>query len=211
MTFASSTGTLRLDHSSTFHGEIFKFAGNGSLSGSDHIDLRDIKYSSVHDSYSNGVLTLTDGRGDTAKLSLNGSYRLANFRFANDGSGGTIVYDPPVTSLSGQNAATPQTTVPPATTGTANADLAAANAAPVKFAPSTGTSEVLSVSGEGWHGPADIALTHNLRSAIYPIAIRRTVFCPSRGHTTPISRFWATIWRRHLPWRAIMVARRLPR
>ena len=45
----------------------------------------------------NGVLTVTDGSGDTAKLSFNGSYSLANFKFANDGSGGTIVYDPPVT------------------------------------------------------------------------------------------------------------------
>ena len=96
MTFAGSTGTLRLDHSSTFTGKIFKFGGNGSLSGSDHIDLRDVKYSSVHDSYANGVLTVTDGSGDTAKLSFNGSYTLANFKFANDGSGGTIVYDPPV-------------------------------------------------------------------------------------------------------------------
>ena len=95
VTFAGSTGTLRLDHSSTFSGKIFKFSGNGSLSGSDHVDLRDVKYNSVHDSYANGVLTVTDG-SDTAKLSFNGSYTLANFKFANDGSGGTIVYDPPV-------------------------------------------------------------------------------------------------------------------
>ena len=40
VTFAGSTGTLRLDHSSTFSGKIFKFSGNGSLSGSDHIDLQ---------------------------------------------------------------------------------------------------------------------------------------------------------------------------
>jgi hypothetical protein len=43
-------------------------------------------------------LTVTDGSGDTAKLSFNGSYSLANFKFANDGSGGTIVYDPPTAS-----------------------------------------------------------------------------------------------------------------
>ena len=98
VTFAGATGTLRLDHSSTFSGEMFNFTGNGSLSGSDQIDLRNIKYNSVHDSYANGVLTLTDGSDDTAKLNFNGSYTLANFKFANDGSGGTIVYDPPVTS-----------------------------------------------------------------------------------------------------------------
>ena len=106
VTFAGSTGTLRLDHSSTFSGEIFKFSGNGSLSGSDHIDLRDVKYSSVHDSYANGVLTVKDGSGETAKLSFIGSYTLANFKFANDGSGGTIVYDPPVPS---SNQSSPQT------------------------------------------------------------------------------------------------------
>ncbi len=38
--------------------------------------------------------------GDTAKLIFNGSYTLANFKFASDGSGGTIVYDPPVPSPS---------------------------------------------------------------------------------------------------------------
>ena len=117
VTFAGSTGTLRLDHSSTFSGKISKFTGNGSLSGSDHIDLRDVKYSSVHDSYANGVLTVTDG-SDTAKLNFNGSYTLANFKFASDGSGGTIVYDPPVTPSSGQNSAALGPVVPSATTGT---------------------------------------------------------------------------------------------
>ena len=37
---------------------------------------------------------MTDGT-DTAKLKFNGSYTLANFKLASDGSGGTIVYDPP--------------------------------------------------------------------------------------------------------------------
>ena len=32
---------------------------------------------------------------------------LANFKFASDGSGGTIVYDPPVPTTSSQNAPTP--------------------------------------------------------------------------------------------------------
>jgi hypothetical protein len=38
---------------------------------------------------------VTDGI-DTANIDFNGSYTLANFKFASDGSGGTIVYDPPV-------------------------------------------------------------------------------------------------------------------
>jgi Tryptophan-rich Synechocystis species C-terminal domain len=98
VTFASSTGTLLLEHSSTFKGEIFKFNGDGTLAGSDHIDLRDIKYGSIKDSYANGVLTVADTKGHTAKLLFSGSYSLGNFRFAGDGSGGTIVYDPPVSS-----------------------------------------------------------------------------------------------------------------
>ena len=106
VTFAASTGMLVLDHSSTFSGEIYNFTGNGTLPGSDQIDLTDIKYSSVQDSYSNGVLTVTDSSGDTAKLSFNGSYVLANFDFASDGSGGTIVYDPPVPASANQNPAT---------------------------------------------------------------------------------------------------------
>jgi hypothetical protein len=45
-------------------------------------------------------LTVTDG-SHTAALDFSGSYTLANFKFANDGSGGTIVYDPPVTQGQG--------------------------------------------------------------------------------------------------------------
>ena len=103
VTFAASTGTLKLDQPSTFSGEIFNFSGDGTLSGSDQIDLKGIDYNTLQDSYANGVLTVTDGSGDTAKLNLNGSYVLANFAFANDGNGGTIVYDPPVSSASSQN------------------------------------------------------------------------------------------------------------
>jgi hypothetical protein len=97
VTFQSSTGALRLDHSATFSGKILNFSGTGTLSGSDQIDLRDVKYSSAHASYANGVLAVADGLGDIGKLAFNGSYTLANFKLASDGAGGTIVYDPPVT------------------------------------------------------------------------------------------------------------------
>ena len=96
MTFASNTGTLRLDHSSTFTGTIYNFTGNGTLSGSDKVDLRDVKFKSVKASYADGVLTVTDGSGDVAKLKFNGSYTPSDFKFASDHKGGTIVYDPPV-------------------------------------------------------------------------------------------------------------------
>jgi hypothetical protein len=95
VTLSGSTGELKLDNPSTFSGEIFNFTGNGRLSGSDQIDLKRINYNSVRDSYTNGVLTVTDGQGDTATLDFNGSYSSTNFKFASDGHGGTIVYDPP--------------------------------------------------------------------------------------------------------------------
>ena len=94
VTFKSSTGTLKLDNPSTFSGTISNFTGNGTLSGSDQIDLKGINFNSVHDTYSNGVLTVTDGK-HTDTLGFSGSYTLANFKLASDGSGGTIVYDPP--------------------------------------------------------------------------------------------------------------------
>jgi hypothetical protein len=99
VTFISSTGTLKLDTPSTFTGQIFGFTGDGTLSGSDQIDLRGINYSAVHSSYNNstGILDVSDGT-TTVNLKFAGTYSQANFKFADDGSGGTIVYDPPISS-----------------------------------------------------------------------------------------------------------------
>jgi serralysin len=97
ITFSASPGMLKLDNPSTFTGQMSNFTGNGSLSGSDQIDLKTISYNSVHDSYGMGVLTVTDGT-NSAALYFNGSYTSANFKFANDGNGGTIVYDPPLSN-----------------------------------------------------------------------------------------------------------------
>ena len=104
VTFTGSTGMLKLDSPSTFDGVIYNFTGNGTLSSSDQIDLKGIKFNSVSDSYSNGVLTVTDGT-HSAALDFNGSFTLANFKFASDGSGGTILYDPP--GSAGQGSAVP--------------------------------------------------------------------------------------------------------
>jgi hypothetical protein len=49
------------------------------------------------------VLTVTDGT-HTDVLNFHGSYTLANFDFASDGHGGTIVYDPPVSAAQSGNA-----------------------------------------------------------------------------------------------------------
>ena len=83
---------------------VFNFSGDGTLAGSDQIDLKGINFNSVHDSYSNGVLSVTDGTNNVA-LDFNGNYTLANFKFANDGHGGTIVYDPPAPT--GQSGSVP--------------------------------------------------------------------------------------------------------
>src|SRR4029077_3938317 len=95
--FHSATGELILDHSADFTGTISGFSGDGTLTGSDLIDLRDINFSSLEQSsYAHGVLTVSDGT-HTANLDFNGDYQLANFKFVDDSQGGTTVYDPPVT------------------------------------------------------------------------------------------------------------------
>jgi serralysin len=104
VTFISSTGTLRLDAPSTFTGQIFGFIGDGSLAGSDQIDLTNLNYNTAiqsHSTYnsSTGVLAVNNG-ASTVNLAFFGSYSQANFKFASDGHGGTVVYDPP-TVLSG--------------------------------------------------------------------------------------------------------------
>ena len=151
VTFAGSTGTLKLDAPSTFSGEIFNFRGNGTLSGSDQIDLTNINFNSVKDTYANGVLTVTDGT-NTDKLSLNGSYTLANFSFASDGSGGTIVYDPPVATSCSQNGSTAAGTSGAPTIGTGKTfELPAGDPGPVAF---TGSSGTLIIDGSASAGHA---------------------------------------------------------
>ena len=135
VTFQGSTGTLLLDQPSTFSGKIFGFSGNGHLSGSDQIDLKGINYNSVQDSYADGVLTVTDGT-DTVKLDFNGSYTLANFDFASDGSGGTIVYDPPVPT---SNAPTSSTSRLAAIDNGVTPLIAAADTGSVTLSGSKGT------------------------------------------------------------------------
>jgi serralysin len=84
---------------STFTGQIVGFTGNGTLSGSDHVDLINMSYSSAIQAdstlASSGALTVSNGT-TVDVLNFAGSYVLANFSFASDGNGGTIVYDPPV-------------------------------------------------------------------------------------------------------------------
>ena len=126
---------MKLDQPSSFTGKIFNFTGDGTLSGSDQIDLKGINYNTIQDSYADGVLTVADGSDNSAKLNFSGSYTLANFSLASDGAGGTIVYDPPVPASSGQDTISPKAKV----IGTgATLDLAASDSESVTFAGSTG-------------------------------------------------------------------------
>jgi hypothetical protein len=99
VTFAALTGTLKIDQPSTFSGKIVGFTGDGTLTGSDKIDLTGINFSTLQESYASGELTVTDGT-HTAALTFQGSYAAASFAFADDGHGGTLVFDPPVTNPS---------------------------------------------------------------------------------------------------------------
>ena len=99
VTFQGSTGSLTLDHPSSFAGVISGFTGDGTLAGSDQIDLKGIDYhsSAFTESFdaADDTLNVSDGT-HSALLHFNGIYQAANFNFATDNHGGTIVYDPPV-------------------------------------------------------------------------------------------------------------------
>ncbi|SHL52954.1 Tryptophan-rich Synechocystis species C-terminal domain-containing protein [Bradyrhizobium lablabi] len=101
VTFTSSAGILILDTPSTFAGEITGFTGDGTLAGSDQIDLRGMNYSTVQSSYdsSNGILNVSDGT-TTINLKFAGEYSQANFKFANDNGDAIIVYGQPTSGQS---------------------------------------------------------------------------------------------------------------
>jgi hypothetical protein len=93
VTFASTTGTLKLDNSASFAGTV---AGMG---GQDTLDLADINFATIQNpSFSGtstgGVLTVTDG-SHTANIALLGNYIASTFTVSSDGHGGTFVVDPP--------------------------------------------------------------------------------------------------------------------
>jgi serralysin len=108
VTFTGSTGTLKLDTPSTFTGSIAGFTGDGTLSGSDHIDLTNLAFSSLvqaDSTYDTSTQLLNVSNGSTTDvLQFIGSYTQANFKFASDGNGGTIVYDPPAANVTNNSA-----------------------------------------------------------------------------------------------------------
>jgi Tryptophan-rich Synechocystis species C-terminal domain len=88
--------TLTLENPSTFHGQIIGFSGDGTLAGSDQIDLRGLNFNSIHSAFdsSTGTLSVSGGSTTTSPQFL-GHYSQDNFHFADDGNGGTMVYAAP--------------------------------------------------------------------------------------------------------------------
>ena len=107
-----------LGDSAAFTGSITGFTGtgDGNPATSDKLDLTDIDFSSANASYANNVLTVTDGT-HTAQINFSGNYTLANFHFFSDGSGGTLVTDPPATGTSSGASSDQTKEKPPATDG----------------------------------------------------------------------------------------------
>jgi hypothetical protein len=128
---SGTTGTLVLNDPSEFTGVITGFAGDGTLSNSDLIDLKGINFSALTDETyvenaagTAGTLTLSDGT-TTTNLTFSGNYVFDNFKFASDGSGGTLVIDPPVQTTSGLQAGTTASGSP--ASGSAATGLSAAS------------------------------------------------------------------------------------
>jgi hypothetical protein len=93
LTFAGSTGTLKIDEAASFAGTVA-----GRLAPGDMIDLSDITAGAnatigFSGNDSPGTLTVSDGT-HTARLALLGQYAAASFAASSDGHGGTAITDP---------------------------------------------------------------------------------------------------------------------
>jgi len=119
VTFAGATGELILKDPAGFTGTISGLTGNTVASTSDQIDLTNINSaSSPHlsspPSYNPianvTTLVVTDGT-NTDTLKLAGDYTGSTWNFSPDGSGGTIVFDPPAATVAGNDGLSPQSLV----------------------------------------------------------------------------------------------------
>jgi hypothetical protein len=98
--FAGAGGYLKLDDSAHFSSATvisgFGVPGN--------IDLVDVAFSAATVGYSgttlSGALTVGDGT-HVATLAMLGNYVAGSFHMADDGNGGTLITDPPVSGGSG--------------------------------------------------------------------------------------------------------------
>ena len=92
VTFAGATGTLKIDDSLAFTGQV------SGLTGSDALDLADVSYganttATFLGNTNGGTLTVTDGT-HTANIALQGDYLSSSWTLSSDGKGGTLVVDP---------------------------------------------------------------------------------------------------------------------
>jgi hypothetical protein len=92
VSFTGTTGTLKIDHSLAFTGQI------AGLAGADALDLADLSYgasttASFLGTPTGGTLTVTDG-SHTAEIALTGNYLSSSWTLSDDGHGGTVVVDP---------------------------------------------------------------------------------------------------------------------
>ena len=100
ITFAGQSGTLQLDKSQSFTGQISGFGG------ADQIDLGDIAFDasattlgySGNSGNSGGTLSVSDGT-HTANLALLGNYMASSFATSSDGHGGTLITDAAQSSI----------------------------------------------------------------------------------------------------------------
>ena len=103
-----ATGTLVLDHSSTFHGVL-----SGLVDSHQKVDLKDFTFTSGHmtavPTYTNGYTTLVvsnDVTHQSVSLTLAGDYTNPlqhTWHFDPDSGTGTILYDPPATDAGARN------------------------------------------------------------------------------------------------------------
>ena len=92
VTFSGSTGTLVVEDSRNFNGQI------SGVAGADAIDLADLTFNSSTEATflgtaTGGTLTITNG-AQTEKIALTGDYLSSTWTVSSDGAGGTNVVDP---------------------------------------------------------------------------------------------------------------------
>ena len=95
---AAATGTLRLDNSQSYTGQVSGFSPTTKF------DLSDINFASntTTANYSgdttHGTLTVKDASNHTANIALQGNYQGLDWATSADGHDGTTVIDPPIVS-----------------------------------------------------------------------------------------------------------------
>ena len=96
VTFAGDTGTLVIDQAAAFNAEVV------GLSGTDTLDFADLKFTSSTQALfvgteNGGTLTITSG-SQSVDIDLVGNYLSSEWTVSDDGSGGTAVVDPTVST-----------------------------------------------------------------------------------------------------------------